>query len=370
MKYKLMLAVAAVMAIASSLLTALGMMDLFVTAGIFILILFVIIDLGRFLLFNFVVDEWKNLRIIKYFIVIILSLLFLYSAVGIYSKMTSLVPKSIHEAMINAAGQNATLENAYVKQNRSNNLAEIAQQEYNTAIEWNKTDHQNCILRAQKAKDIAVAENNCNNTKRRLDKKASETLKEMLAKADSALTNTEEAIQRHTENKSEIATVLTTICKLTGGECDTYDGLNRALSIIIFLVIIGTDYLQIAIILAINTRKNKPRIIQNEQKQIKPSKPTPKPNIATETHIFSNVEKAELYVDAKSEDLRKNDILVECTPDNCELVATGNIEKNSTQKSIEAHKEPEKYQRTRPPESIHRKNFNCYAGPRPKNTHK
>ena len=48
-----------------------------------------------------------------------------------------------------------------------------------------------------------------------------------------------------------------TICKLTQKSCDNYEGLQNALTIVIILVIIGTDYLQIAIILAVNTRKNK-----------------------------------------------------------------------------------------------------------------
>ena len=72
MKYKLMLITAFILAALSSILTAWGLMELFALASTFILILFIAIDLGRFLLFNFLVDEWQNLRKIKYFIAFIL----------------------------------------------------------------------------------------------------------------------------------------------------------------------------------------------------------------------------------------------------------------------------------------------------------
>ena len=78
MKYVFMLFVAFAMALISSLLTAFGMADIFSASGKLILVMFVLIDLGRFLLFNFVVDEWNNLRKVKYFIVLILSRLNLF----------------------------------------------------------------------------------------------------------------------------------------------------------------------------------------------------------------------------------------------------------------------------------------------------
>ena len=65
MKYGFMLFIAFTMAIISSLLTAFGMADLFSGVGKLILTMFIIIDLGRFLLFNFLVDEWNNLRKVK-----------------------------------------------------------------------------------------------------------------------------------------------------------------------------------------------------------------------------------------------------------------------------------------------------------------
>ena len=108
--------------------------------------------------------------------------------------------------------------------------------------------------------DIAEAENKCNNTKRRLDKKASNELKVAQKESKQVLENTEQTIQQNAKNKSEIAAILTTICKFSGKSCTTYDDLQFALTIVIILVIIGTDYLQIAIILAVNTRKNKKEI--------------------------------------------------------------------------------------------------------------
>lgn len=254
MNYAIMLIIAAILALFSSLLTAFGMVDLFKAAGTFILILFIIIDLGRFLLFNFTVTEWNNLRKIKYLIVLILFLLFGYSAIGVYSKLDSLVTQETKQAMVNAAIYNKANDNAKVKQIRSEDLARIAQEEYKNALEWNKNDHVNCMARANGNKS---AENKCNNTKRSLDNKASIALKESLTKADLALDNVEEKVKITAENQNEIANVLTTICKLTQPSCDTYDSFQNALSILIFLVIVGTDYLQIAIVLAVNTRKNK-----------------------------------------------------------------------------------------------------------------
>lgn len=254
MSYIIMLITAAILALFSSLLTAFGMVDLFKAAGMFILILFVIIDLGRFLLFNFLVNEWHNLRKVKYAIVLIITLLFGYSAVGIFSKLDSLVTPETKQAMVNAAVYNKANDNAQVKQNRSEDLAKLAEEEYRNALDWNRSDLQNCIARARGNKE---AENRCNNTKRSLDNKASMALKEALTKADETLDVVEEKTKITTQNQSEIATVLTTICKLTQKSCDTYNSLQNALTILIFLVIIGTDYLQIAIILAVNTRKNK-----------------------------------------------------------------------------------------------------------------
>jgi len=262
MQYKLMIGIAFIMAILSAIMTSFGMMDLFAAAGTFILCLFIIIDLGRFLLFNFTVNEWHNLRSVKYFIVIIITLLFGYSAVGVYSKLDSLVTNETKQAMVNAVIYNKANANAEVKQNRSEDLARIAEEEYRNALDWNKNDLQNCIARARGNKN---AENKCNNTKRALDNKASAALKEALTKADESLDIVEAKTKINTENRNEIANVLMTICKLTQKSCDSYENLQNSLTIVIILVIIGTDYLQIAIILAVNTRKNKKKIIENTQ---------------------------------------------------------------------------------------------------------
>jgi len=254
MQYKLMLLIAAIMALMSAIMTAFGMTDLFKAAGMFILALFFVIDLGRFLLFNFLVNEWNNLRKVKYFICFIIIALFGYSAVGIYSKLSSLVTPETKQAMVNMAVYNKAHANANTKQNRSEDLAKIAEEEYREALEWNKNDLANCIARARGNKN---SENKCNNTKRALDIKASNTLKEALAKADASLDNVEETIKADMQNQSEIATVLTTICKFSQKSCNTYSDLQNALTIVIIFVIIGTDYLQIGIVLAVNTRKNK-----------------------------------------------------------------------------------------------------------------
>lgn len=265
MKYTFMMGLALVLALFSSAMTALGMQELFSAAGILILSLFITIDLGRFLLFTFLVDEWHNLRKIKYVIVIILSLLFLYSGAGVFSKLDSLISIETKEAMINAAAYNKAADNAQVKQTRSEDLAKIAQNEYNEALKWNKEDHANCMLRAQTNNNVPVAENKCNNTKRSLDNKASAALKEALRQADDTLNAVEETTLTSSKNQSEIANVLSTICKFTQKSCDSYDNLQNALTILILLVIIGVDYLQIAIVLAVNTRKNKKNIPENRQ---------------------------------------------------------------------------------------------------------
>ena len=148
-----MILVAGILALTSSLLTALGMAELF--QGLFII--FLIIDLGRFLVLNFVVDEWKNLRAIKWIITIILSLLFVYSAVGVYNKLNSMIPESVQVAMVEAASYNKAQDNAEIKQDRSSNLAEVAQSEYQKSMDWNAKDYENCIKRANGDAD---AENN------------------------------------------------------------------------------------------------------------------------------------------------------------------------------------------------------------------
>lgn len=224
--------------------------------GLFVV--FLVIDLGRFLVLNFIIDEWKNLRFVKWVITAILAILFVYSAVGIYNKLNSMIPDSIQIAMVEAANYNKAKDNAEIKYNRSENLADIAQQEYKAALEWNTTDYNNCIERAEKAKDVSAAQNRCNNTKRRLDKQASDNLKEALAAADKNLDNVHAATTENTKNQSEIAGILTTVCKLMpGSDCKTYDGLQNALTVIILLTICGLDYLQLGIVLAVNTRKNK-----------------------------------------------------------------------------------------------------------------
>lgn len=251
LKYKLMILTAGILALTSSLLTALGMAELF--QGLFIV--FLVIDLGRFLVLNFVVDEWKNLRAIKWVITVILAILFMYSAVGVYNKLNSMIPNSIQTAMIEAASYNKAQDNANTKQTRSENLAEIAQQEYQKSMQWNSNDYENCLKRAN---GDAEAENKCNNTKRRLDRNASSALKQAMKDADTALDNTQQALDQNVKNQGEIAGVLTTVCKiLPNTDCKTYDGLQMALTVIILLTICGLDYLQLCIVLAVNTRRNK-----------------------------------------------------------------------------------------------------------------
>ena len=251
LKYKLMILVAGILALTSSLLTALGMAELF--QGLFIV--FLIIDLGRFLVLNFVVDEWKNLRAIKWVITLILSILFVYSAVGVYNKLNSMIPETIQTAMVEAASYNRAKDNAEIKQDRSESLATVAQSEYQKTMDWNSKDYENCMKRANGDAD---AENKCNNTKRRLDRNASNALKEAMKTADTALDNTQTAVTNNVKNQSEIAGVLTTVCRaLPNTDCKTYDGLQTALTVIIFLVICGLDYLQLSIVLAVNTRRNK-----------------------------------------------------------------------------------------------------------------
>ena len=264
-KYSLMILTASILALTSSLLTALGMAELF--QGLFIV--FLVIDLGRFLVLNFVVDEWKNLRGIKWVITIILAILFMYSAVGVYNKLNSMIPQSIQTAMVEAASYNRAQDNAETKQTRSENLADIAQKEYTTALQWNATDYENCMKRAN---GDSNAENKCNNTKRRLDNTASSNLKKALKDADTALDNTQAAVAENTKNQSEIAGVLTTVCRiLPNTDCKTYNGLQTALTVIILLTICGLDYLQLCIVLAVNTRKNKKdlEVIEKPKKEEK-----------------------------------------------------------------------------------------------------
>jgi len=261
-----MILVAGILALTSSLLTALGMAELF--QGLFII--FLVIDLGRFLVLNFVVDEWKNLRAVKWLITIILSLLFIYSAVGVYNKLNSMIPESVQVAMIEAASYNKAQDNAEIKQTRSTDLASVAQSEYQKSMDWNTKDYENCMKRANGDVD---AENKCNNTKRRLDRSASTALKEAMKTANTDLDNTQVAVDKNVKNQGEIAGVLTTVCRiLPSTDCKTYEGLQTALTVIILLVICGLDYLQLSIVLAVNTRKNKKETEEKEEKPVEVEK--------------------------------------------------------------------------------------------------
>ena len=259
-KYHLMTFTAFVLAVFSSVMTALGMSDLFEKGGIIIFLIFMCIDLGRFLLFNFLTDEWKNLRKIKYIIALILALLFGYSAVGIFSQLSNMISPETRQAMLNAATYNKAAANALVKQTRTSDMTTVAKKEYEEALSWNKTDYTNCLKRAQTKEtqeEIDKAENKCNNTKRWLDNKASKAYKEAMSKADESLDKVEATTKDISKNQSDLAAILTSICEIGRMDCGSYQGLQNALSIVIILVIIGTDYLQIAIVLAVNTRKNK-----------------------------------------------------------------------------------------------------------------
>jgi len=271
MKYKFMLLIAFFMAILSSLLTAFGMSELFLASGWLILILFITIDLGRFILFNFTVDEWANLRKIKYFTILILTILFIYSGVGIYAKLSSLISAETKQAMVTMSSTNLADINAKALQSQNTDFISIAKNEYETALEWNKNDHSNCIQRAQKTEDIPEAENKCNNTKRRLDKSALAKYEASLKENKQAMVKTEETSLAVSTNQSQIASVLSTVCKLTHKECTSYSDFEDALTLIILLVIIGTDYLQICIVLSINTRKNKLKEIIKTYTQIYPN---------------------------------------------------------------------------------------------------
>lgn len=236
--------------------------------GLFII--FLIIDLGRFLVLNFVIDEWKNLRTIKWIITIILSLLFVYSAIGVYNKLNSMIPETVQIAMVEAASYNRAQDNAEIKQDRSSNLAEVAQSEYQKSIDWNAKDYENCMKRAM---GDVNAENKCNNTKRRLDRNASTALKEAMKTANIDLDRTQEAINNNVKNQGEITGVLTTVCRiLPNTDCKTYEGLQTALTIIILLVICGLDYLQLSIVLTVNTRKNKKEVKEEAEKSVEVEK--------------------------------------------------------------------------------------------------
>ena len=347
LKYKLMILTAGILALTSSLLTALGMAELF--QGLFII--FLVIDLGRFLVLNFVVDEWKNLRGIKWVITTILAILFVYSAVGVYNKLNSMIPESVQTAMVEAASYNRAQDNAEVKQNRSSNLAEIAQSEYQKSMDWNTKDHENCLKRAN---GDAEAENKCNNTKRRLDRSASNALKEAMKNANTALDNTQEAINKNVKNQGEIAGVLTTVCKiLPNTDCKTYDGLQMALTIIILLTICGLDYLQLSIVLAVNTRKNKKdkeieskniekveevKILEKEQEEIsiKPRKMNKKKKekIKTENEYFTEPEsvkeEAIEIIPEKTikEEKQKEDKVIENTSKNTKISLKDKVKKH------------------------------------------
>lgn len=185
-----------------------------------------------------------------------------------------MIPETVQVAMVEAASYNRAQDNAEIKQDRSSNLAEVAQSEYQKSMDWNAKDYENCMKRANGDAD---AENKCNNTKRRLDRNASSALKEAMKTANTDLDKTQEAVNQNVKNQGEIAGVLTTVCRiLPNTDCKTYEGLQTALTVIILLVICGLDYLQLSIVLAVNTRKNKKEEKEKipEEKEIIIEQPT------------------------------------------------------------------------------------------------
>lgn len=239
----------------ATFLTASGMALLF--SGLWFL--FITIDIGRFFVTDYLIKGWKKISGIKWFTTCILSLLLILSSVGVYNALDQRIPKDMHNAIVEAASYNKATLNNERTQDINKTGYEIALTEYNNQVSAYDIQKNACLNKegADQEKCIRTYNANLSSAKKRLDS----AKKEYTASInDSSKSTTEEY-----KNKTEIAGILTTICQFTGGNCDTTNGLTRALRIIILLIILGLEIFAINILFIIHSKEDKPE----EKKEIK-----------------------------------------------------------------------------------------------------
>ena len=230
----------------ATFLTASGMALLF--SGLWFL--FITIDVGRFFVTDYLIKGWKKISNIKWFTSIILGLLLCLSSVGVYNALDQRIPKDMHNAIVEAASYNKNALNQEKTQDISKTGYEIALSEYNSQVSAYDIQKNACLNKegADQEKCIRTYNANLNNAKKKLDSAKKEYT--------TSITNSTTATQNEYKNKTEIAGILTTICQFTGGNCDTTQGLTRALRIIILLIILGLEIFAINILFIIHSHEN------------------------------------------------------------------------------------------------------------------
>lgn len=227
----------------ATFLTAGGMSMLF--SGLWFL--FITIDLGRFVVSDYLIKKWKSISSIKYFTTLILGLLLCLSSVGVYNALDQRIPKTMHDSIVEAASYNKMSINTQTIQDANKMSYEVSLTEYNSQVSAYEVQKDACLAKdnADQEKCIRTYNANMNNAKKKLDTAKSEYM--------SSIDNSTKATTEEFRNKTEIAGILTTICSFTGGGCDSTQGLTRALKIIILLIILGLEIFALNILFIIHS---------------------------------------------------------------------------------------------------------------------
>lgn len=266
---KFLFALALILSGTATVLTAGGMVTLF--SGLWFL--FITIDIARFFVTDYLIKSWKYIGVIKYFTTSILLALLMLSSVGVYNSLDQRIPKDMHESIMQTASHNRKNISSQTNQDIQKTSYEIALTEYNSRVESYDIQKNACLEREDSDKEQCIRTYNANilNAKKRLESAQSAYTK--------SISDTSDIIQEEVKNKTEIAGILTTICSITGGNCDTTDGLLRALRIIILLIIIALEIFAINILFIIHSDKHKDEPLRKiewfkfkRKKKVKPVK--------------------------------------------------------------------------------------------------
>lgn len=235
----------------SCFLTASGMGSLFPGLGIFIFIICVTLDTLRFFTSDYLICNFNHIGRMKYLTVGVLAGLFCLSTVGIYARLDSSISSSMKEQIHAAAAYNKAATNAATSQDIDRGGYEVALADYNAQLANFTQQKEACVGKpdADIEKCTRTYNANLNAAKKRLDD-ARNTYK-------ASMSVVTETAKETAESQGEIAGILTTMCKITGGACDTTAGLQRSLSIIILLLIFGLDFFALNILFIVNSDDNK-----------------------------------------------------------------------------------------------------------------
>lgn len=244
----------------ATFLTATGMTALF--SGLWFM--FILIDLGRFLVSDYLIKSWKQISSIKYFTTAILACLLVLSSVGVYNALDQRIPTDMHNAIVEAASYNKNALNNEKTQDINKTGYEIALSEYNNQVSSYEIQKNACLNKegADQEKCVRTYNANLSAAKKRLDTAKKEYT--------TSIKDSTSATQEEYKNQTEIAGILTTICHFTGGHCDTTQGLTRALRIIILLLIIGLEIFALNILFIIHSKELENKIPEKKKEEVIP----------------------------------------------------------------------------------------------------